>query len=106
MKSFVILLMVIGICMVVVGYNKSNQMCPADRVEFRYIPRTFEQEQEAPTPVLSIFGKMFRDEDAWMKHEGYAAHQRTAAATADTDSPNLNNNALQSRDSLIHPTNT
>lgn len=70
--------------MVVIGYNKSNQICPANRVEFRYIPRTFEQEQEAPVPVLSVFGKMFQDEDAWMKVQGYAASQKTAA-----DSKNL-----------------
>ena len=106
MKSLVILLLVVGICMVVVGYNKSNQICPANRVEFRYIPRTFEQEQEAPVPVLSVFGKMFRDEDAWMKHEGYAAHQRSAVGTSDVSSTGLNNDAQQPPGSLIHPTNT
>ncbi len=84
MKSLVILLLIIGICMVVIGYNKSNQICPANRVEFRYIPRTFEQEQETPAPVLSVFGKMFQDEDAWMKVQGYASSQKTAA-----DSKNL-----------------
>ncbi len=78
MRSFVILLLVVGICMVVIGYNKSNQICPANRVEFRYIPKTFEQEQEAPVPVLSVFGKMFQDEDAWMKKEGYASSMITA----------------------------
>ena len=61
--------------MVVIGYNKSNQTCPPNRVEYRYIPKTFEQEQEAPVPVLSVFGKMFQDEDAWMKKEGYASNQ-------------------------------
>ncbi len=71
-------MLVIGICMVVIGYNKSNQTCPPNHVEYRYIPKTFEQEQEAPVPVLSVFGKMFQDEDAWMKNEGYASHQQTA----------------------------
>ena len=75
MKSLVILMLVIGICMVVIGYNKSNQTCPPNRVEYRYIPKTFEQEQEAPVPVLSVFGKMFQDENAWMKKEGYASNQ-------------------------------
>lgn len=79
MKSLVILILVIGICMVVIGYNKSNQSCPANRVEFRYIPRTFEQEQEVPVPVLSVYGKMFQDEDAWMINQGYAASQKTAS---------------------------
>ena len=59
--------------MVVVGYNKSNQVCPANRVDFRYIPRTFEQEQEAPTPILSVYGKMFQDNDAWVDTQGFAS---------------------------------
>lgn len=79
MKSLVLLLLVVGVCMIVIGYNKSNQICPANRVEFRYIPRTFEQEQEVPVPVLSVFGKMFQDEDAWMKTQGYASSQMTAS---------------------------
>jgi hypothetical protein len=79
MRSLAILLLVIGICTVVVGYNKSNQICPPNRVEFRYIPRTFEQEQEVPIPILSTFGKMFQDEDAWMKVQGYASSQKTAS---------------------------
>jgi len=83
MKSLVILILIIGICMVVIGYNKSNQICPANRVEFRYIPRTFEQEQDTPIPVLSVFGKMFQDEDAWMMNQGYAAHQKTASNLKD-----------------------
>jgi hypothetical protein len=72
MRSIVILFLLVGIILLAIGYIKSNQSCPPPVVEFRYIPRTFEQEQDAPTPLLSIFGKMFKDDSAWTQTQGYA----------------------------------
>lgn len=72
MASIVFLLLFIGIILVVSGYIKSNQQCPPPTVEFRYVPMTFTEEQNLNRPVLSIFGKMFKDNDAWMQDYGYA----------------------------------
>ena len=66
MRSIVILFLLVGICLVVVGYVQSNQACPPPVVEFRYLPQTFEQEQNLQQPVLSTFGTMFNQDDAWM----------------------------------------
>lgn len=73
MKSIVILLMLVGVICVVIGYIKSNQQCPPPVVEFRYLPQTFEQQQDLPQPVLSIFGKMFNSDSAWVQTQGYAS---------------------------------
>jgi hypothetical protein len=59
MRSIVILFLLVGICLVVVGYVQSNQACPPPVVEFRYLPQTFEQEQnlqqpQNPIPFCSI----------------------------------------------------
>jgi len=72
MRSIVILFLLVGICLVVIGYVKSNQNCPPPVVEFRYVPRTFEEEQNLPRPLLSIFGQMFNSDDAWQQTQGYA----------------------------------
>ena len=72
MRSIVILFLLVGIILLAVGYIKSNQSCPPPVVEFRYVPRSFEQEQDVPQPVLSIFGSMFSDDSAWMQTQGYA----------------------------------
>ena len=72
MRSIVILFLLVGICLVVVGYVQSNQQCPPPVVEFKYVPRTFEEEQNLPRPVLSIFGSMFNEDSAWMQTQGYA----------------------------------
>lgn len=74
MKSVVILLLLIGIILVAVGYVKSNQSCPPPVVEFRYVPKSFEQEQDVPTPVLSLFGKMFENSSPWMTTQGYTSN--------------------------------
>jgi hypothetical protein len=72
MNSFVFLFLLIGIMMMFIGYLKSNQSCPPPIVEYRYIPRSFEDEQVLETPVLSIFGKMFSDVSPWEREVGYS----------------------------------
>lgn len=72
MRSIVILFLLIGICLVVVGYVQSNQSCPPPVVEYKYVPKTFEEEQNLPTPILSIYGQMFNGDDSWIQTQGYA----------------------------------
>lgn len=70
-KSLSFFLLFAGLVFVIVGYMRSEDKCPPPRVEFRYVPRTFEQEQNNPPPVLSVFGKMFSDRDPLSKIQGY-----------------------------------
>jgi hypothetical protein len=70
-KSLSFFLLFVGIIFITVGYLRSEASSPPPRVEFRYIPRTFEQEQSKPIPVLSIFGKMFSNRDPWQKYKFY-----------------------------------
>lgn len=70
-KSISFFLLFAGMILVVIGYVQSENRCPPPRVEFRYVPRTFEQEQSVPTPILSVFGNMFANRDPWMKYRYY-----------------------------------
>jgi hypothetical protein len=70
-KSISFFLLFIGMIFITVGYIRSESRCPAQRVEFRYVPKTFEQEQNEPPPVMSIFGKMFSERDPWSKDNGF-----------------------------------
>ena len=72
MRSLVILFLFIGVVLIAIGYVNSNQSCPPPIVEYKYVPRTFEEEQNLPRPLLSIFGQMFNKDDAWMQTAGYA----------------------------------
>jgi len=86
MRAIVILFLLIGICLVVVGYVKSNQSCPPPVVEFKYIPRSFEDDQILQRPVMSIFGQMFSGDDAWTQTQGFAdkVYSRDLAAAGDS----------------------
>ncbi len=75
MKSILLLLALVGIIMLAVGYVKSNLQCPPERVEYRYIDKTFSQEQEVHTPILSVSGinSMFEDDSPWIQNRSYAS---------------------------------
>lgn len=74
MKGFLFFLLFIGLILIIAGYIQSNQRCPPPVVVYRYIPRTFEEEQDNPTPLMSIFGTMFEEADEFMKYRGYAVN--------------------------------
>ncbi len=59
MKLIVIVLVVIGIVMVLNGYNLQNQRCPAPVIKYKYIPQTFEQTQNEAPQVSNIFKTLF-----------------------------------------------
>lgn len=67
MKSIVILLFMIGVIMILVGYTRQYSICPNPRIEYRYIPRTFYDEQLSSTNVLKQFSSMFEEQNPWIK---------------------------------------
>lgn len=75
MKSIILVLAIIGIVLVAVGYVKSNLQCPPPRIEYRYIPKSFEDEQNVHTPILSMSGmySMFQDDSPWIQNRSYAS---------------------------------
>ena len=81
MNSIVFLLLLTGIIMVVVGFVRSEQICPPPIVQYKYIPRTFEEEQELTTPVTSVFGRMFSDASAWQQYVGFMNSPRYSDRT-------------------------
>lgn len=74
MKSLVFLLLIIGIIFIAVGYIRSNQKCPPRLIEYRYIPKTFTDEQNSQTPVLSIFNTMFTKSSPWQEYVGFTSN--------------------------------
>lgn len=66
MKSIIVLLSFIGIVAIVIGYINQIKQCPPPRVEYRYIPRTFEDEQNDPVKVTKLFRNMFEDSTPWV----------------------------------------
>ena len=69
MKSLIIFFFFIGIIFIMMG--QQSDMCPGPRVEYRYIPRTFDQEQLDRTPILATYGDLFTKNSAWTNSIGF-----------------------------------
>ena len=69
MNLFLVMLMFIAVMLIFVGYVKATHHCPPRKVEYRYVPRTFIEEANDPTPVTDIFAKMFFQSTSWVSHE-------------------------------------
>lgn len=82
MKSLVIILTFLGIMSVVVGYVKNTHE-PKTQIEYRYIPRTFEQNQENPLKIARMFNDMFSEPTPWMQGIGHKESRRNMEGAAE-----------------------
>lgn len=69
MNYFLLAMILIGFTFIVTGHIQATKHCPPRKVEYRYVPRTFIEEQQDPTPVTDIFVKMFYESTPWISHE-------------------------------------
>lgn len=66
-KNILILLFLCGFICIIVGVLNSYKQCPPPQIEYRFIPRTFREEQENPVPLLAIYGDMFEKPSPWVQ---------------------------------------
>lgn len=64
-KGVLILFLVIGIILIITDLSKNSAACPPQKVIYRYVPRTFDQEQDEPVYPSDIFKAMFTQPSAW-----------------------------------------
>lgn len=63
---FISLFIIVGIIFMITGLIQSKQECLPPIIEYRYIPRTFKEEQKNPSKVSDIFGDLFAQPSAWV----------------------------------------
>ena len=66
MKGFFLLTFFFGVLSIVIGYINQIKKCPPPTVEYRYVPRTFKEEQENPVQVSQLFQEMFDEPSPWV----------------------------------------
>jgi hypothetical protein len=66
MKSIILVLTFFGVISVVVGYVNQLKKCPPPSIEYRYIPRTFEEDQENPVKISELYNSMFVEPTPWL----------------------------------------
>jgi len=81
MKHISTFLLYLGILFIAIGYvNQIKKTVPV--IEYRYIPRTFEEEQENPVKVGKIFKALFEEPDIYLagRHIGTDNSKKGQAA--------------------------
>lgn len=63
-RKVIFLLFIIGVIFVVIAVSKNSCNCN-DKIIYRYIPRTFEEEQNEPVYVTDIFKTLFSQPGVW-----------------------------------------
>jgi hypothetical protein len=72
--------LIIGIILLFIVYEiisiKIMKKCPKPYIEYRYVPRSFKDEQDEPVPIDDIFNKMFAKPSPWMMSRGIGLNDR------------------------------
>ncbi len=66
MKVLITLILIIGFIFLILGYIYQLQKCPPPRIEYKYIPRTFEESQDNPIHVSLLYEDIFKEPDIWV----------------------------------------
>jgi len=72
LKSISFFLLFAGIVLVSIGYIQQEKINKPPIVQYRYVPRSFQEEQETSVPILSTFSKMFSDRGPWQKYHSFS----------------------------------
>jgi hypothetical protein len=63
---FIFFLMTIGLIFVTINLTIMYKECPEEKIVYRYIPRTFEEEQSEPVPPSEIYYDLFNNPSPWV----------------------------------------
>jgi hypothetical protein len=82
MRPFIVLLLFIGAVMLVAGYVRQEAAKAPPRIEYRYIPRNFYDEQLSTQNLKNFYSVMFNDRSAW---DTYPFNSQTGTTFANLD---------------------
>jgi hypothetical protein len=66
MKKLLVVMLFVGILFIVIDIVRENN-AHHEKIIYRYIPRTFEEEQNEPVYVSEIFQTMFTQPSIWVR---------------------------------------
>lgn len=68
--------MLVGLVCIVISVTKQISTCPEPKIEYKYIPRTFQEEQDNPVYVSDIFRDMFEKPSPWIASVNNIEYQK------------------------------
>ena len=67
MNIYILIILCLGIMFMLCGYsNRNNNNKQHTKIIYRYVPRTFEEEQEDRASIDQMFSKMFNRPSVWV----------------------------------------
>ena len=71
-KNIFLIFIFIGILMIIVDYVKKSteSKCPQNKIIYKYIPRSFKEQQEDPIMVSEVFDDLFKQPTPWISSIG------------------------------------
>jgi hypothetical protein len=66
-KKLIIFLIFLGCICITIGITRNTNTCPPEKTIYRYVPRTFEEEQNEPVYVSDIFKQLFTQDSPWVR---------------------------------------
>lgn len=65
-REVILLIIFIGILLITIDLSKENNNYQKQKIIYKYIPRTLEEEEENPIYVSDIFNTMFSQPSPWV----------------------------------------
>ena len=57
--------LIFGIILITIGFSRMYFSKDNSKIIYRYIPRTFTEDQENPVPLSELYGSMFANSEPW-----------------------------------------
>jgi len=71
MKSLIIILFFVGIILTIIGYYQGKNNCPINKIKYKFIPKTIEEDQAYPQSVYKMYQKMFSQPSLLQQKRNY-----------------------------------
>jgi len=65
MRSLFLILFIIGIVLIIIGYYENNKPSPVDKIEYRYIPRVYLEDQMLNMNLKKKYSDLFDKSSIW-----------------------------------------
>lgn len=65
-KNILVLIIFLGIVFVIIDVVKTEHVCPQNKIIYRFIPRTIDEEFESPAFATDVFRTMFSQPSPWI----------------------------------------
>ena len=65
MRAIINIIFIIGIICITVGYMQNYTNCLPPKIEYRYVPRTFFEEQTTNVNLRKLYSDMFNESSTW-----------------------------------------